>query len=167
MTLVAYKAGVMAADTSCWQGDVMVHERDKAIRLPNGLLLGCCGDCAIIDAFTDWAERGFPAGADIPAGESPEDFEAIVIAPDGTINRYDHKFRREIVKGEWIAIGCGTSFANGLFVAGWSAKKVVEEAIKRVAYVGGRCTTVRLGPVQEVIEEGEVAPTWREERGLA
>jgi hypothetical protein len=168
VTLIVYANKVMAADTSIWSGDIMVGEDEKIMRLPDGRLVGCTGQCAIIQPFMEWARSEFSVGAvHVPEGEHIEDFEAIVVNTDGSFYHYDHKIRPEFHRLPWIAIGTGVDFATGLLVAGFSAKKVVEEAIKRVCFVGGKVTTVRLGLVQEVPEETEVKPTWREERGLA
>lgn len=167
MTLVVFRAGILAADTALWEGYVQVGERTKIERLNDGGLIGCCGDCAIIDPFMDWARGGFAAGFNMEPGANDDEFEAIIVGPDGMVNRYDHKFRRECSKREWAAIGVAQSFANGLLTAGWSAKRVVEHAIKHVAYVGGKVTTLRLGPAADgEVEEPVAINTWREERGL-
>lgn len=168
MSMVVFRDRQMAADTSLWEGYVMVAEREKIERLPDGRLIGCVGDCAIADPFMDWARQGFPAGFDIMPGDNDEDFEALVVELDGRINRYDHKFRREVSARPWAVIGMGQNFANGLLVAGYSAKKVVETSIKHIAYVGGKVSTLRLGPVSEAeVEEPVAISSWREDRGLA
>lgn len=171
MTLVIYRNRVLAGDTSCWEGDIMVSEQEKVERLPDGALLGCCGMISAIQAFTDWARQGFPAGVDLPDLEHDEDFSALLIGRDGRINCYDHKYRREVSVREWAAIGAGVEFANGLLVAGYSAEKVVKAAIKHVAYVGGRVTSVSLSDAvdeAEVIEMPVEDPpeAWRERMGL-
>ena len=60
MTIIAYRDGVMAADTATWQGGVMIGDRSKKImRTPEGFLIACAGELSVISKFRAWAKSGF------------------------------------------------------------------------------------------------------------
>lgn len=176
MSLVVFKDGVLAADTSMWSDRIMVSDANsKIIRTPTGYLVGCVGITGLCQAFRQWASHGFPEGVDVPKGKDETDFGAIVVAPDGKVTEYDHELRKEDANCEYSVIGYGVEFVLGLLCAGLSAEQAVAEAIKRVSYVGGHVEMLRLDGVEdadEVIsdepeEEPEPLQAWRAARGLA
>lgn len=176
MSIVIFKDGVMAADTSAWQGSIMVSDTtSKIIRTPAGYLVGCTGLISIGDAFRTWAQNGFPEGVDVPKGKSEDDFGALVISPTGEITEYDYELRKGSAKYDFIAIGYGVEYVLGLLDAGLTAEQAAKHAIKRVSYVGGHVEMLRLNGVEDadevIIDEPEEEPeplqAWRAARGLA
>ena len=67
MTIIAYRDGVMAADTATWQGGVMIGDRSKKImRTPEGFLIACAGELSVISEFRAVTVPFAVSGANFP-----------------------------------------------------------------------------------------------------
>lgn len=146
MTIIVYRDGLLAADTSTWQGSIMVDDNaQKIVRVPSGHLVACAGQLTGITLFRDWAAGGFKDNKRPP--EQPEDqFGALVIDTDGIPYSFNHTMQRYPVKPtEWAVEGSHVEFLTALMIAGKSAVEAVEIGIKHLAWAGGRVFTMRVG----------------------
>lgn len=141
MTAVAYRNGVLAADSSCFQGSILGGKVRKIWRLGDGRLFAASGRSADIEVCRLWIEECnaalHPAPADKEFG-----FSALVVGPGA----------RDVVKIEWDfrpfpgleaefwALGCHFEFLQGAMAAGASAEAAVALACR---YGDGA-----VGPVQ-------------------
>lgn len=144
MTVIVYRNGVMAADTGCFSGSVIVGvAEEKIIRLPDGSLLGCAGSKGDIWQFRAWAMEGFQPD------KRPKDFDdfgALHVAQDGAITEYGKSCYPYPAPPEWGYQGAGEDFVHGLLVAGLSAERAVELAIQHYAWAAGTVQAMSLTP---------------------
>jgi hypothetical protein len=142
MTVIVYRDGVMAADTGCFQGSLIVGtDEEKIIRLPQGSLLACAGCKDDIWRFREWAT------ADFQADQRPKDFAdfgALLVAKSGEITKYGKSCHPYPSAGEWAVEGAEEDFLVGLLVMGATAEVAVQHAIERSAWAAGRVLAVKL-----------------------
>jgi len=131
MTTIAYKEGVIAADTAVHDGDTYAGQCDKIWTMSNGWLggaAGCMGDCS---AFARW----FLSKCDgDPPNFAEDDSEALVIRDRGNIEWIGGKGRRAFYRPEHCAIGSGFPVAAGAMAAGASAIEAVKVAARLNAF---------------------------------
>lgn len=147
MTCVATDGKTMAADSRTTQGDLITCERTpKLFRAPDGSVVGCAGARPACQLVHEW----FAAGGDLAnvptlheiADDPGSPFEALVLRPDGTVQRldWDWCFTTDDVPA---AIGSGAQVAIGAMLKGANPEQAVRLAARRVATVGGPVHTLR------------------------
>ena len=135
MTTIACNHEMMAADSQVTDGNI----KEKCIKIfkVNGDIIGIAGSYSEGLAFVRWwsdKEKEKPSFSET---------EAIVLKPDGTIERWDGAFYPMAVKG-FQAIGSGSNFALGAMEMGADPKKAVQVACKYDCY---SCPPVRVKKV--------------------
>jgi ATP-dependent HslUV protease subunit HslV len=169
MTIIAWRDGVIAADTGHWQGPIDVGPVQKLKRLADGTIYGCAGDCSDIREFEEWADMGFPTVEKPPKFE---DFAAVLMKPDGTVWQTDGLRPPYAMPGEFGAVGIAERFALGCLAMGASPEQAVAKAIQYCAYCSGEVVVVSLDD-DGVAEPDEPAVSvvdgrdWLRKRGLA
>lgn len=123
----------MAADTATFAGDLIPYHVKKIWRV-RGALIAASGISSVTMAFRDW----YAAGKDVPFERPTDDFDAIVVQPDGAVLimsashggflRYDAPF---------YALGSAQEILVGAMAAGATAAQAVEIAMKWSKYAGG------------------------------
>jgi ATP-dependent HslUV protease subunit HslV len=140
MTVVAYRAGVLAADTAIWRGTLLAGHRTKFVAGPKGELAAAAGSTADARRFEGWVQSGrkrkFRA--------EWEPFDALLVLACGSIQRVACDGTLFEVDAEWAAIGSGAEIAIGALAAGADAAQAVAIAIDHHAQCGGRVETIRL-----------------------
>jgi len=126
VTTLAYRAGVLAADsaltTSSEAGGDRLSECVKLHR-KRSAVIGLYGESGPDLAFLEWyGSRRRP-----PQELQTADFGAVVLTPRGLFH-YDGWCRAEILSGEFYAWGSGAKAALGALWAGCSAQRAVEIA---------------------------------------
>ena len=139
MTTIAYRDGVLAGDTQV-SGGIKTYS-PKVFTTKGGQLVGGAGDLVSVLVFVDWVGR--------PKSERPDlshddDFEALVISPDGGVEWWDNTLRPVPVPEPFYAIGSGELAAMGAMERGASAEEAVEAGIKWDSQSGGTVVAVRL-----------------------
>lgn len=138
MTCIATDGKTMAADGYC-TGNGIIHGRSvrKVHRLKDGRICGIAGSSYAHVAFIPWLESG---------GESPdvpEDFEALVLHPDGRCQSFNHKCLG--IDQETPAVsGSGGALALGAMLAGATPAQAVAIACERDTGCGGTITVEAL-----------------------
>lgn len=144
MTCIAYRDGVMAADSEMNIGGV--KSLCVKIAKKNGHLIGLCGsDCPPLAEFLDaFAEQ------DEDARKLMKDFNfaGLVVTPAGEMQLWDQKLTFEPLKTSFYAIGSGGDVAIGAMEMGADARKAVKAAIKWSVGCGGHVATRRLGAAE-------------------
>ncbi|SRR5258708_5653940 len=139
MTVIAYRNGQMAADSSGWVGDTNAHTVWKVHRVGGGLV-GGAGLVSPFENFVRWLKEGadeeeFPTGA----------YEAIVVDPTGRVTVWYGSGMPPIKsKDPYCAIGSGQDFALGALHAGADARGAVKAAIRHTATVKGPIRVYKL-----------------------
>lgn len=129
MTTIAYRDGVMAADTASWDSNGVYFGRlRKLTRLDDGRVLGGCGSASMVLRVVNWLNGG--GDKPVPDDEKPADrFQAIIAAPSGLVVYVDPSLTEiECHPGEFTAIGSGREVALGAMAVGASAADAVRAA---------------------------------------
>ena len=134
MTTIAYRNGVLAADSRCMLGGwKSTYPLPKLFRLKDGSVCGICGDYASGLAFKDWLDSDH-------SNPRPTLAESTVIqmTVDGlTIHEDGASFP---VTTEFAAWGSGSPAANGALHMGADAVKAVQIAALLDDGTGGDVT---------------------------
>ena len=144
MTAIAYRDGVLAADSVGWTAgcSVKVPVAPKIRRLPCGVY-AAAGNTTVIDEFYDWMS-GDPL-ARRPEGLVDEDFSSICVRPNGTVWFCTHRLHFTQLHAEFLAIGGPSEFMMGALFAGATAEQAVRLAIEHTYSAGGHVQTMRIG----------------------
>lgn len=143
MTTIAYRAGVLAADTAMNCGGVRVSRSRKVGQSRHGLA-AACGASAFGQAFLAWVAGGGALDPRSPDRPKPGDNdEGVLIRPDGSIVVYEDAGALDI-DAPYYAAGSGYAIALGAMHAGASAEEAVRAAIAHDVYSGGEVESVRL-----------------------
>ena len=150
MTTIAYDvdAGHIATDSQETSGNGEKYNCKKLFEV-NGYIIATAGGSYAGMAFVNWMANwhGDPDWSDHPDFvnlDTDEDFECLIISPDGecfTVNRLLTPLPQK--GNKLITLGSGSKAARGAMMAGATAKEAVEIAKKIDSYTGGR--------IQEVI----------------
>jgi hypothetical protein len=136
MTVIAYRDGIMAADTIAWTANssVKVQCRPKIRRLKEcGWLLGASGDTADIERFFGWME----GVADRPDFKEEDYFCALCARLGGELFLYTWKLYPFEITHPFFAIGAADQFVMGAMFAGASAEEAVRLAVAHTDGAGG------------------------------
>jgi len=142
MTVIAYKDGILAADTAAWQDDVIVEHPNK-VKTNDCYSWACCGAASQIAKFDEWASHYF----NIESPHRPtkdDDFGAIIVGRDRRVWRCSNSFvlYEVTTHADFFAEGSSCQFLTGAMLAGASALGAVMAAIKYCAWAGGKCTAI-------------------------
>lgn len=143
MTAIAYRDGIMAADSVGWTADchVKVTVAPKIKRRGDGSIFGASGNTDEIKLFCEWVITG------ATEGEEPSitgDFGAILVTPDGKVWACGRKCVFYEFFGEFIALGMPEKFMYGALFAGASAEETVRLAVLHTDGAGGTVQVEKL-----------------------
>lgn len=141
MTAIAYRDGIMAAD-SLANADGAVHGYTiKIVRAPSGALAGVAGEAGATARF----RRLFAAGefAIDEEIDADEDFGALIVEPEGTVYRRGLKHFFSIV-APFHVLGSAEEILIGAMSMGATADEAVRIAIKYHGQCGGDVQVERL-----------------------
>lgn len=129
MTTIAYKAGVMAADTRAYAGfNSPLGEKRKIRRLADGALIGCSTNkVGLGEAVLDWYEAGADPDKAQKVAETKFTFLAVKSTGEG-FYASDNFLLSGPIKADCFAIGSGEGIAHGAMRAGADARRAVEIA---------------------------------------
>lgn len=145
MTVIAYRDGIVAADTSSWTGDIKFSCGAKIHRLKDGSLVGAAGWLPVINRAIEWLDAGAdPKQKPAPASDKT-DIDMIWVRPGSGIWYVHENF--EVWRSEvqdMAAAGSHHEFVVGAMLAGASAPAAVQLAIDHCKYAGGRVVWERI-----------------------
>lgn len=125
ITTIAYRAGVIAADTQMIQGTSIIGHVTKIVRRDDGALCGGAGDLAWVQAFHRW----FLDGCDGDPPRFDDDCsKGLIIRRRKPIEIFESCGAFEF-RPAFVAIGSGKEFALGAMQVGASAKQAVKAAM--------------------------------------
>lgn len=145
MTVIAYRDGVMVADTQMQIESI--KSRCVKIAKKNGHLIGLSGsECPPLATFLSAFAKKEPA--------SIKDFKftGLIITPKGEIQLWDNLMTFEPLLTPFYAIGSGGHVAIGAMEMGASARRACLVAIKWCAGCGAPLTVLRLGKGLKAVE---------------
>ncbi|AUR86231.1 nucleophile aminohydrolase [Vibrio phage 1.084.O._10N.261.49.F5] len=153
MTTIVYRDGKMCGDGQITRYECLIEATEfvKVMNIGN-CLIGAAGNGMSIVKFFDWfadkveaewAQAEYEHLTVLPPEDLvEEDFQALVVNPEGQIFEYVGTKNVFPVSSEYSSIGSGCLYAYPLLDAGFSAKQAVEGAIKRCPFSGGTITEV-------------------------
>ena len=159
MTTIAYKDGILAADTQGdWGGTRM--RTGKIYRLPKFALAGAGIQERVLDlcddlrGWVDWSQFNIHKLADFRwarfkgDGAPDHDRDPAILAVNeyGTVYKLCRDRFREVrlTAGPFIALGSGADYALGAMAAGATATEAVQVAISLDVYSGGEIETLNV-----------------------
>lgn len=129
MTIIAYRSGIMAADTAVWRGDYVSGVVHKIRRLSDGGLAAAAGSMTIMQ----WFLQRMAADESLanPPGD-PDDggFGGLIVRPNGDLFACDLNMIVYPVRAEWFALGRSSGFTAGCLAADASAEEAVRLTLK-------------------------------------
>lgn len=126
MTTIAYKDGILAADTCVTDNGAICGTATKLARAPNGAIAGASGNLAPCAKFLSWFARDFGMVEKVAKIEGNS--AALIIDKDGTVHTLDAGYPAFIINAPFHAIGSGSRIALGAMAAGASAEEAVRIA---------------------------------------
>lgn len=140
MTTVAYRAGIIAADTGMVIGETRVGETRKIAQSEFGLV-GGAGNAGFVAAMLRWFEEGEAVGQ-CPKSITDEftTDRAIIIRPDKPriINILEDDTGWFEVEAEYYVLGTGREVALGAFWKKATAVEAVQAAMQHDNLTWGR-----------------------------
>jgi 20S proteasome alpha/beta subunit len=141
VTTIAYRDGVLVADSLCTSEGTVVGSAQKALRL-GSLLCGAAGAIGVANAFFDWLKAGARDSHPDMGGANGADGTGLVIMPDGLIVTFD-KYGVDRIRAPFHAIGSGARIAMGAMAVGATALEAVQAAVALDVWTGGALTEIR------------------------
>lgn len=150
MTTIAYRDGILAADSKAYGGKFCASpgEKSKLHRIAKGRLkgwlVGISSNSVGADTLLlDWIARGAPLPT---SGDMrPDEFVILALAPDGSLYlANDNLGFSGPITSAYYAIGSGADFALGAMAMGASAAQAVATAALFDPHTGGAVHTLKL-----------------------
>jgi ATP-dependent protease HslVU (ClpYQ) peptidase subunit len=137
MTTIAYKDGILAADTQLTLGTMRLSDCHKIQRLQNDIIVACAGGVDLERYFHKWL-----LGEKIPRAKIPtKKFEAIVIKDKNAYWYQDGLEDHLIPAGANYAIGSGWMICKTFMHSGLSAKEAVKATSELDIYTNKKVDT--------------------------
>lgn len=139
MTTIAYRDGVLAADTLHSSNGIVVAHRPKVVRLESGALLATKGCSGFGRSLLAWLE----AGRDGPQPVGSDGDGGLLLTADGSLEGLENGFTEIMLGAPYFAFGSGAEIALGAMHAGATAEQAVAAAITHDVYSGGEVVAFR------------------------
>jgi hypothetical protein len=154
MTVIAYRDGVMAADSLVGNNEgLIVGDIAKLARREDGSLAGCAGHAGDVAGFRDWFLAG--SKGSWQAIDKDHGFAAIIVSPQGQVTLVDQNGRGYRVEAPFYARGVGAELACGAMAMGARADQAVEVACRYSVYCGGNVEVERLALPRPCSSQGQ------------
>jgi 20S proteasome alpha/beta subunit len=147
MTTIAYKDGVLAADSGASVGNYII-KTTKLVPLPDGGAVACAGAGPIGQGFIRWILGGRDED-ERPVVESGDEFSAIHMVSDG-IFVYMQDTQGPTHTSDPFAIGSGCDFAIAAMHLGATAEEAVELACELDIYCSLPVLSHKYEPAHEI-----------------
>ena len=142
MTTIAFKDGVLAADTGIYYGGTYSGRTIKIVKDKHGQLAGLSGNLGDMSAFHEW----FLGGCDDTFPEFAEkDSEGFIINNDDEIKFCGKSGRFTYIDGPFYVCGSGSHIATGALANGASAEEAVLIAVEYDDCTEKPITILKLG----------------------
>lgn len=132
MTTIAYRDGMLAADSAMTAGELYRGRRRKVHWSlgPGGrTLVAACGSSGVTALFVRWAMDGSPDESK-PVPHEKDSLLGVVIRPDGAIEIWNERMQKQTVEAPFVAAGSGNELAMGAMAMGASAVEAVRVACR-------------------------------------
>jgi ATP-dependent protease HslVU (ClpYQ) peptidase subunit len=139
LTTVAYRDGVLAADSLATRHDVRIGSIAKLQRLPNGDRLALLGSVGEAMSLRGWYVKATVDGRADDPGEVPASSNSalVVVKASGALLVFEDGNCHPAPDSPFHAWGSGEALALGALSMGASAAQAVAVAIERDVFSGG------------------------------
>jgi hypothetical protein len=148
MTVIAFKDGVMAADTQLSYGN-SASRAQKIVRLPDGGVAGGCGLWCAAYAVLKFLADGGTEDDDPKTLPNPADCQVLIARPDGSLWVIEERFPAYPLLDKVAAIGCGADAAHMAMTLGLSPVEAVGKVINQDILCGGNVQSMEVEPTHE------------------
>lgn len=144
MTTIAYRDGIMAADSGSHYGDIRQNWARKIAQGPDGTLYGTSGDAAQCDGFLRWVLDGCEGDQPVPdaINEGKDSSFIILVVPVTGRIRLITARGEETYEAPYFAIGYDAGVAYGAMFAGKDAITAIDACIEHGTGSSGRVQTI-------------------------
>jgi hypothetical protein len=149
MTIIAYKDGIMAADSACWSdGYTQEVPYPKLTRSPGGSVVGMAGHLGDAWLLREWVLAGMPEDRKPDFGGTEEEQPDVMMAKgDGTLWFARGALRfSPVPQPKCIGGRAAANFVEGAIAAGASAEEAVRLAIQYHQWAGGSVQVMVVRP---------------------
>ena len=136
MTTIAYRAGVLVADSLVTAAGMRCGYVRKIAKSSSGWMGGTSGNLQDMAIFNEWIEHDCP---NMPP-KTDGDCDGFVVAPSGALMLWAGKGILVPMEAEFTAVGSGERYAMAVMEAGLNAKRAVEIACRLDTGSGGELT---------------------------
>lgn len=144
MTTIAFKDGILAADSLITEGNERVGFITKIGRLECGVLYGAAGRLSTAQKFMAWVETGMDGDPpDFTDKDGDQNGKGFVIIDSEIIEFGAHGAVDKIPLVTSYSIGSGAAYARGAMEAGLSAEEAVKVACEIDVFSGGPVQTLQ------------------------
>ena len=153
MTTIAYRDGMMAADTDSLFGGMKYRNANKILRRGNALI-GITGNLVDGLVFADWWEAGadrsaLPVFREYAADKEAPDFEVIVAEPE-RVTWWAQHFQPDLITVPFWAIGSGAKAAMATMYMGEDPAEAIRVTILVDYYTNGDVQVERLENIESL-----------------
>jgi hypothetical protein len=144
VTTIAYRSGIIAADSGLVGGGLRDCFTDKIVKRADGSVAGACGAAWWMSAFLNCFLADGPL-CDLPASDKST---GIVISPRSTFTIFETdggNVRSFPIRAKYYAIGSGCRLALGAMFAGAHPVDAVRAAIAHDDSTHGRVVSLKVG----------------------
>lgn len=147
MTTICWDGRALCADRQLTSSGVR-YETTKAHRLKDGSLFASCGALENNAAVYQWLN----GGSEKPVIEKDDDFDGILIKPDGSAWMLNKKLHLVAIESPYFATGSGRDFAILAMRLGKTAREAVELASELDIWTGMGVTELQLESQQRPLK---------------
>lgn len=151
MTAIAYRDGVMAADTETMSGQTVGGNIRKIERSSRGTIAAAAGEASMCYEFRRWVKSGRvdewidgDFAEPLPVKAELDRFGAIVVTTARRVVCVDYRGQAVEFEAPFYAEGSAGILLVGAMAAGASAAEAVRIAIRHDAWCGGDAQVERL-----------------------
>ncbi|WP_045366102.1 hypothetical protein [Methyloceanibacter caenitepidi] len=149
MTVIAYRDGVLAADTACSCGSRVVEGMVKIARRKDGVLGAACGAASFVGEWLKWVtgERDDQPKPSVIDKDGTCSGTGFLFHPSGLITVFDDEGSFDLLP-RYYAAGGGDAVALGAMFVGADAEAAVRAAIEHNAHCAGDISVLRHDAVE-------------------
>lgn len=159
MTTIAYRDGILAADSASWDANGIYFGRTRKIhKLADGSLLAGAGSNSMLLRVVNWLNHDcdFP---DVDPEKETDRFQGLLIEPGRRVFYMDQSLEQsEFVDLPFVAIGSGRELALGAMAMGATAREAVMIACQFDAHSRGPVDVEAMPPLQVCASEEKPKP---------
>ena len=165
MTVIAYKDGVMAADTLASDGQSRLRMQ-KLARLPDGGVAGMCGDASAGYAAMQWLASGGSQDGSEGRLMLPDiaGAEILIARSDGSLWILEGRFPAFPLLDAVASVGCGAPAARVAMGLGLSAVEAVNQVAQHDIFCGDPVQSMEVEETHEYSGAVTYAPKTAKKR---